>query len=158
MIRPHSAALWLRVGLLGSLALNVLLAAFLSGAWWRARVAGTFLPAALVGDAPAMRTSEGLLQRAVLSIPRADRRVLRGIIASHAGELLADQRDFLDAVRAVRMAAMAEPVDPAALRAAVRAARLKRQEIGQPVEDMIVEAATRLSPEARRALAEFRPR
>lgn len=157
-MRPPSAPRVLPLALLASVTLNVVLAGYLSGAWWRARLAGVFLPATLVGGAPALQSSESLLQRAVLGIPREDRQVVRQIIAAHAGELIADQRGFVAALEAVRAAITAEHVDAVALRAAVRAARLKRQEIGQPVEDIIVEAGTRLSPAARRMIAGFQPR
>ena len=63
---------------------------------------------------------------------------------------------FLAAVERARAEIARDPVDPAALQAAITEARRERQRFGPVLESLLIETVPRLSPEGRRALARFR--
>ena len=89
-------------------------------------------------------------------LSRADGEALRRVFESHHAQIKSRAAALHAARQRVREAIMAEPLDRAALRAAMESVRQKDMDLHQALEDMLFEAATQISPEGRTKLATFR--
>lgn len=140
-----------------SLALNLFLLAFVAGQRWRAhRLEMLAVQPGLVLQEPVAADPEAALARVSDTLPPADAAILRTAVIARLGTLLEARRGFLAAVERARAEIARDPVDPAALQAAIAEARRERQRFGPVLESLLVETVPRLSPEGRRALARFR--
>jgi uncharacterized membrane protein len=86
-----------------------------------------------------------------------DRATLRDVFGAHEAEIKERSAQAMQSRAGIRAAMVVEPFDPAALNAAVAEASARDLAMRQAVERMLVEAATRVSPEGRRKLASWRP-
>ncbi len=137
-------ARWL---LLASLCINVALVSYVSIQWLRPPVlgAGLITPARLV-------------ERVAARLPQEDAEVLRGIYRAKEPELMPLQAEYVRALaRTVRIVGQPN-LDPAALRAAAKESRDRREAIGDRVIDIFLESLERISPEGRRRLVSRFPR
>lgn len=131
-----------RLLLLLSLGLNVMLGAFAA----RVALEPPHPPVPLL-----------LFQRMAADLPDADAEILRTVVADHRTRLAALGRPPTNAHVAIAEALRAEPFDPAALDAALTNLHAGFENSHAAIGDVLVEAATRMSPEGRAALATFRP-
>ncbi len=101
----------------------------------------------------------GLLIRAMISrLPADDAAVMRAAFREHALQIAAAQRNVLLALQRVRAVLSDQALDNAALEQSMTAARQARQEFGALLQQILIEALEHLSPEGRRAVADFRLR
>ena len=138
-----------------SLALNLFLVAFVAGQRWRAIQLERLVAMPPIA-APISPDPEGALGRLAAMLPAADAAILRAAMATRLPTLLAIRRDFAAALEQARAAVARDPVDPAALAAAISAAREQRMRFGPILEALLVETVPQLSPEGRRVLSRFR--
>ncbi|MEI6556916.1 MAG: periplasmic heavy metal sensor [Rhodospirillaceae bacterium] len=89
------------------------------------------------------------------SLPEADAAILRQRFAAEP-LLRTPFRDGRDMMTPVREAMRAEPFDPAALEAAFGGLHQDRSRFDQALERALITAATAMSPEGRRRLADHR--
>ncbi|MBR0681708.1 periplasmic heavy metal sensor [Roseomonas eburnea] len=140
-----------------SIALNLFLAAFVGGQRWRARGLEMLAlqpgPGLMEQGAP---DPEGTLAHLVRALPPADAAILRASVRARMFELLDARRGFVEAAAAAREEVARDPVNPAALQAAIAEARRQRLRFGPLLEAVLLEAVPRMSPEGRRVLAQFR--
>lgn len=136
----------IRRTLIGSLAVNIFLVAFL--AVWLLQLRGIdAAPSPVAGDIAVS------IRPVLLALPPGDAGLLRAAEAAHRSELQAAQRDFAAAIAEVRAEIGRTPVDPERLREAVRAARQARQRFGPPLEEILVATVPRMSEAGRQILS-----
>lgn len=99
---------------------------------------------------------ERMIQRMSADLPPADRDILLSSYETRRQELDRMDKEAQAAREKVRAAMRAQPYDPAALEAAMAAARDVREPVIKTVEQAIVEAAAKMSPEGRTKLADWR--
>jgi len=145
----------LRLALAISLGLNLLLAAFVGGSWWRIHHVPHVLPATLLQTAGG-KIAERIFERVILGLSAADADTMRQAIDDHMDEIIAAQSAFLVDMAKVRADVAAPVVNVAALRTDVEAARRSRQLLGPVIERIILEGMPKLSLEGRRRLAAYR--
>ena len=142
-----------RVILLGSLAFNLFFLGVVSAVVVRHYWVHAPRPVAL---APA-RTAAERIDRLAASLPPDDAEKLRAQFAANEGPVEAAHAAYRKAQEASRAALRAEPVEAPPLPAAMADARAARQSLDLALEDVIVKAATQMSPAGRKALAEWTP-
>jgi uncharacterized membrane protein len=130
-----------------SLALNVFLIVFV--------LVG--LRPLLFGPGPGPRPPQEMVQKMAEGLPSHDGAILREAFAARAGEF--DRADVV--LRAlperVRAILRAEPLNVEALTAAFASTSEARTNMDSALGAAMVEASGKMSPEGRRALAEFAP-
>ena len=99
---------------------------------------------------------ERMIQRMSGDLSPADRDILQASYQSRKGELDRMDREVQAARERVGAAMRAQPYDPAALEQAMAEARDVREPVVEIVEQAIVEAAAKMSPEGRMKLADWR--
>ncbi len=132
--------------LLGSLALNL----FFIG-----------IAVALAVRSPPPRWDRNVLvriERIANSLPQADAAILRETVKAGHGAIEAAQKKYRDAREHIRDTMRRQPFSEQDLRAAMAATREARQGFDQVVQGAFAEAATKMSPEGRQALADWRNR
>lgn len=87
----------------------------------------------------------------------ADGDILRQVFASHAPQLASGPESFHALHDGIRRVMAAPTFDAEALRAVFAEGRRGRLAMDDAIEASLTEAATRLSPEGRRKLGEWRP-
>lgn len=99
---------------------------------------------------------EGMLLDMAESLPEADARILRQALEARRSELSTDEnpKRRFDEMRAVLLA---EPFDPEAFSRVSSEFRAKHERNGQIINEILIEAVTRMSPEGRKALANRPP-
>ena len=139
---------WRNALLLGSLCLNILLAAFFLTRWAE-RGPGPFVAAA----------PPQLIELVARRLPAADAEVLRRVYRLREEQFTANQREFRLALLAAGKLLSQPQLDIAALREAITEARNKRIAIGDLAIETFLEALPQISAEGRRGLtASIRPR
>jgi uncharacterized membrane protein len=135
----------LRTALLLSLAVNVLLAAALAaGAWRQSHRGGE------AGGGPMRMPGPGQIARV---LPEADQPVFRELMSTRRGEMRPRIVEARRARRDVRDALLAEPFDAKAFDAAMAEMRLRDGEVIAFAHGLLAEAAGKVSPEGRKAIA-----
>lgn len=99
---------------------------------------------------------ERMIQRMSADLPPADRAILQSSYEARRQELDRMDKEVQAAREKVSAAMRAQPYDPAALEAAMAAARDVREPVIETVEQAVAEAATKMSPEGRAKLADWR--
>lgn len=142
-----------RIILLGSLAFNLFFFGVVSAVAVRHYWAH---PARSAAFAPA-RTAAERIDRLAATLPLEDAEKLRTEFRAKAAALETAHAAFRKAQEAIRAALRAEPFEVAPLRSAMAEARAARQSLDVAVQDVIAEAAARMSPAGRIKLAEWTP-
>lgn len=99
---------------------------------------------------------ERMIQRMSADLPPADQAILRSSYEARRQELDRMDKEVQAAREKVSAAMRAQPYDPAALEAAMAAARDVREPVIETVEQAVAEAAAKMSPEGRTKLADWR--
>jgi uncharacterized membrane protein len=142
------ASRWL---LLGSLAVNL----FFVGVGGALIVRGYMgAPAA---TAPFDRSAAARIERLAVTLPPADGEELRAEFRAQAAVVEPARDAFRQAQDAARAVLRTEPFEPAALRAAMARARGARQTLDEALQEVIAKAASRMSAEGRKKLADWPP-
>lgn len=137
-----------RAALLVSLALNVFLisagAAIVARHYWAPN------PTATID-----RSAGGRIERIAATLPTADAEILRGAFRTRQAAVQAAQDAYRGAQERVSAALRGNPFDTDALRAAMGETRAARQVFDRSLQDVLAEAAAKMSPAARDRLAEW---
>ena len=86
-------------------------------------------------------------------LPPADAAILQQSFAAHAGAMDEARKAGQDFPEKIRAALTANPFDPAALQAALKEGQSGHQAMEDAMASALIEAATKMSPEGRTALA-----
>lgn len=138
-----------RFALTISIGVNVFLAAVILTHLWFHRAS---MPAHSADVRPRM-------ERMAASLPAGDGDTLRAVFAGRSDAVTAETTAYHQAQEAIRAALRAEPFDPAALQAAMAAARDRRRALEIELQGVIADTAAKISMAGRAKLAEWpRPR
>jgi len=99
---------------------------------------------------------ERMIQRMSAALPPADRDILQTSYQARKGELDRMDKDVQAARERVGAAMRAQPYDPVALEQAMAEARDVREPVVETIEQAVAEAASKMSPEGRMKLADWR--
>jgi uncharacterized membrane protein len=145
VIGPRQGIRWRSVILVVSLALNLFFA-------------GLFVARHAFGPP---RGPDAMLSRLsgefAADLAEPDRATVRRIVKAREAEIKQLSLDAMQARAGIRAAMVSEPFDAGALGAAVDKAGASDVAMRGAIERMLVEAATQVSPDGRRTLAEWRP-
>jgi uncharacterized membrane protein len=140
----------LRYLLLGSLMLNLLFAGA-AGAMALQRVHAVALqPVAGIRHGIANR-----IDRIAASLPASDAAIMRGAFRAEAAELAAAETEVRLAQETVRERMRAQPFDAAAVRAAMAQTSQAREHYYHLVHEIVSGATAKMSPDGRKALADW---
>ena len=138
---PRKGRRWLKIGLLASLALNLLLVGILAGgAWVHRRFDGT-------------GTATVQAARYVRGLPDERRQAIRGAMRDEIEKMRALRRDVRAAREAARQLLVADPFDKAAYAGAQQALLEKELLLRRQGTHMLVETVGMFTPEERQGLA-----
>jgi len=136
---------WLYAVLIASLALNL----FLGGRFFAYRIMGPLHgPEAMLPH---------LIEDIGSELAQPDRDALQRAYQAHKADIKTRADDLRNARDHIREAMLSDPFDRDALSAAMADARDKDMALHKALEDMLFEAASEVSPEARHKLAASRP-
>jgi uncharacterized membrane protein len=144
-LAEHRSSRWL---LLGSLALNL----FFIGIGIAILIRGPAPPS------PWDRNVFVRIERMAATLPPADANVLRGSIDNTRQALENAQTDYRSAQDQIREAMRQEPFSVENMRAAMGRTRAARQNFDQILQGAVADAAAKMSPSGRQALANWPPR
>lgn len=145
----------LRGILVASVAVNLFLAAIVAAQGWQAvQLRRMAVPAITALERQGLREPEGTLERLGAELSRDDAAILLGAARARLAALLSVKVDFAAAVEHARQEIVRDPVDPVRLRSAIAEARRQRQRFGPLLEDIVLDAVPRMSPEGRRMLSQ----
>jgi uncharacterized membrane protein len=145
----------LRGILVVSIAVNLFLAALVGAQRWQAvQLRRMAVPAISALERQGLQAPETTLERLGAALSRDDAAILLGAARARLGTLLSMKADFVAAAEHVRREIARDPVDPAGLRVAIAEARRQRQRFGPLLEDIVLDAVPRMSPEGRRVLSQ----
>lgn len=145
----------LRAILTVSIALNLFLLAIVGAQRWRVlHMQRMSLPVSSLVEGRAIQDPEGTLQDYLHGLSPQDAAILEGATRARLGEILNARREFTAAIERARVEIARDPVDPAAVRAAIVEARQQRQRFGPVLEGILIDAVPRMSVEGRRTLAQ----
>jgi len=137
-----------------SIAMNLFLMALVGAQAWRAtQLRRMALPAISEFERLGLQDPEGTVRRLGAGLSRDDAAILVGAARARIDALLGVKADFVAAVEHARAEVARDPVDSAALRSAIEEARRQRQRFGPLLEDILLDAVPRMSPQGRRELA-----
>ncbi|OYQ36496.1 hypothetical protein CHU95_04545 [Niveispirillum lacus] len=148
----------LQTALLASVGLNLFLLGTMVPRWLG--------PKSTHGDKMVMMAPDGpgspggplfAMHRMMDDLPEADAKILKEHFGSDMEKFMVKARSFRDRIDRLRDLVRAEPFDPVALRAELESAAAERQSLEKAQTDRIIDVLGKLSPEARRRLAEMRP-
>jgi uncharacterized membrane protein len=147
----------LRAILAVSIALNLFLVALVGAQRWRA-VQQQRMAVPVIGalERRGLQDPQGTLQQLAGRLPRDDAALLLGASRERLAELLSARASFISAVEQAREEIARDPVDSFALQAAIAEARRQRQRLGPVLEDILLDAVPRMTPEGRRVLSQMR--
>jgi len=97
------------------------------------------------------------IDRLAATLPAADASKMRAEIASHHDEVEATQAKYRAAQDMIRETLRQVPFDAAAMRAAMAQTRAARQNFDQAIQGVVALAAAGMSPDGRKALADWPP-
>lgn len=133
-------SLWL---LVASLALNVFLAVAVGTRF--------FLPP------PSPPGPERIIEEMAQSLPASDAQILRAALDAHRGSLDDGKDDPRRHHERMRQILLTEPFDSEAFLNLTSEFHARRERVGEVLGEILADALPRLSPEGRKALADFRP-
>jgi len=145
---PAAAPRWL---LLASLALNLFFIGVVGAIAVRGYVDAPAAPA------PIDRTAAGRTERLAATLPAADADKLRAEFATRREPIEAAQANYRRMQDRIRDVLRREPFDVEAMRAAMTETRAARNTFELTLQAMIATAASEMSPEGRKKLAEWPP-
>mgnify|MGYP001555972778 CR=1 FL=1 len=148
---------WIKIALVVSIAFNLFLAAILGVGLYRRHAESRLAEQAAVGTESGAPTARALA-RALAVLPPADAVLLSDAVARHRRELAVAAFAFARAMRETRAALAADPVDADRLRAALEEARRRREAFGPILEEILLDAAPKMSAEGRATLAQLERR
>ena len=140
---PRRGGRWL---LFGSLALNL----FFIG-----------IAVAMAVRSPPPRWDRNVLvriERVASTLPAADAAILRDAVAAKKDVIEAAQKKYRDARDHIRDTLRQQPFSDENVRAAMAASRAARQSYDEMLHGMFADVATKMSPEGRQAMADWRSR
>jgi len=143
-VTTRRSSRWL---LLGSLALNLFFV-------------GVAIAMAIRAPAPPSSWDRNVfvrVERIAGTLPPADADLLRGAVNGGKLTLEAAQNDYRAAQHEIRVALRQEPFAMDDLHAAMAKTRATRQNFDQTLQGLFADAATRMSPTGRQALADWPP-
>jgi hypothetical protein len=147
----------LRVIVVISIALNLFLVALVGAQGWQAiQLRRMAVPAISALERQGLQDPEGTLERLGGQLSRDDAAILLGAARARLGALLSVQADFVAAVERTRAEIARDPIDPDGLRAAIAEARRQRQRFGPLLEDILLDAVPRMTPDGRRVVSQMR--
>jgi uncharacterized membrane protein len=97
------------------------------------------------------------VERIAGTLPPADADLLRGVVNGGKQTLEATQNDYRTAQHQIRLVLRQEPFAVDGLRAAMAKTRATRQTFDQTLQGLFADAAARMSPAGRQALADWPP-
>jgi len=97
------------------------------------------------------------VERIAATLPPADREIVRGIIDNIRPSLEAAQVEYRTSQEAIREVMRQEPFSVENMRAAMARTRTARQNFDQIVQGAFADAAAKMSPSGRQALAAWPP-
>ncbi len=109
------------------------------------------------GPPPPLPRPDRIAEEIAATMSPADGDILRQVFASRAPQLAKGPASFHALQDGIRQVMAAPTFDAEALRAVFAEGRRGRASMDDAVEASLIEAATRLSPEGRRKLGEWRP-
>lgn len=150
---------WLALGLLVSLALNLFLGGLMAGRFFGHRP--PYLASERFAERPGERIGERpggvLVQRMIAQLPPGERDKFESTIGERRREIMAAGTATREARLKIRNVLQAEKFDRAALDAAFADLRNDNLAFQKSLHEAVATAIERLSPEARRSLADSRP-
>jgi uncharacterized membrane protein len=150
MTMPDRSSRWL---LLGSLALNL----FFIGTIAALAVRHTVAPVQqAASERP--RTAAARIERLAAPLPAADAEKLRAAFRAREAAAESARENLNRAFERIQAALRAQPFDEAQLRAAMTQVRAARPVYEQAMQDILVAAASEMSPAGRSKLADWPPR
>lgn len=97
------------------------------------------------------------VERIAGTLPPADAELLRGVVNGAKQTLEATQNDYRTAQHQIRLVLRQEPFAVDGLRAAMAKTHATRQTFDQTLQGLFADAAARMSPAGRQALADWPP-
>jgi uncharacterized membrane protein len=150
MTMPDRSSRWL---LIGSLALNL----FFIGTIAALAVRHTVAPVQqAASERP--RTAAARIERLAAPLPAADAEKLRAAFRTRAAAAESARENLNRAFERMQAALRAQPFDEPQLRAAMAQIRTTRPAYEQAMQDILIAAASEMSPEGRTKLADWPPR
>jgi|AGTN01.1.fsa_nt_gi hypothetical protein len=108
--------------------------------------------------APPPPRPERAIEEMARSLPAADAQILRDALNTHRGVLEGeeddDPRQYHERMRRILLA---EPFDAEAFRQMASEFHARRERVGSVLGEILADALPRMSPEGRKAMADFRP-
>ena len=154
LLADLTGAARVRYVLLGSLTLNLVLVGA-AGAVAYQHSSAAAAPKPIAGI---KRGIESHLAQIAASLPADDARIMRAELRTDAMKLAAAETEVRLSEEAVRDSLRADPFDPAAVRTAMAESNQARDRFFQLVHNALATATTKMSPDGRRALADWRTR
>jgi uncharacterized membrane protein len=114
-----------------------------------------------VRPAPPPRWNRNVLVRiewVADTLPAADAAILRDAVQARQGAIESAQKNYRDARNHIRETLRKQPFIEQDMRAAMAATRAARQNYDEVLQGMFADAAAKMSPEGRRAMADWRNR
>jgi len=136
---------WLKLLLIGSLALNAALVGVVAGRWLTPQGEAATPGADIARSA----TSPDVVTTAWGQLSEADRSHLRQDLRASWAAMGDDRRRLAEAGRAVYQSALVEPFDEARLRDAVAIFQLREKTLQSVVEDVLIRRLSGMPPEVR---------
>lgn len=153
---PRLTPARLRGILVVSIAVNLFLVALVGAQRWQAvQLRRMAMPAISALEKQGLREPETMLEQLGAGLSRDDAAILLGAARARLRALLSVKADFASAVERAREEIARDPVDPAGLRSAIAEARRQRQRFGPLLEDIVLDAVPRMTPEGRRVLSQM---
>jgi len=148
---------WIRAGVGLSIALNLFLVGFV-GAHLLPFGTPATQSAAITGDTEPGAPLREAIRQVIERLPTGDARLLREAFAARLPELGTLQRQARQAAERVRQDIGQPTLDTAKLRADLTALHDARQKIRPVIDDILLDALPRLSPQGREILSQARLR
>ncbi len=154
---PRLTPARLRMILVASITVNLFLVALVGAQAWKAmELRRMAMPAISEFERQGLQDPEGTLRRLGAGLSREDAAILVAAAGARLDSLLSVKADFVSAVDRAREEIARDPADPAGLRLAIEEARSQRQRFGPLLEEILLDAVPRMTPEGRRALSQMR--
>lgn len=96
------------------------------------------------------------IERLAATLPAADAAVLRDQMQANHDAIAAAQTKYLDSRDGIRETLRQDPFSEQAMRAAMARNRAARQSYDEVIQGVFVDAAAKISPDGRHALADYR--
>jgi uncharacterized membrane protein len=152
------AGKWVLAALIASLGVNLFVGGMVLGGRFHHPPPGMFQSEGRERGAADRGMSAFVMDRMAGALPREARGEFRRTVGEHRAAMAEADKNFRGARDKLRAAMAAEPFDRAALDAAFAEMRTRMGESQAAMHAALTDAASRLSPEARKRLSEWDPR